>query len=45
VLAEQAFIDAGAIASSNRATNGVSVGLLYVTSPQNFPDIAAQLAQ
>ncbi|KAJ7328492.1 hypothetical protein DFH08DRAFT_926132 [Mycena albidolilacea] len=27
VLAEQAFIDAGAIASSNRATNGVSVGL------------------
>ncbi|KAJ7159597.1 hypothetical protein C8R46DRAFT_1286964 [Mycena filopes] len=28
VLAEEAFIDAGAIASSNRATNGVSVGLL-----------------
>ncbi|KAJ6459655.1 hypothetical protein C8R45DRAFT_554147 [Mycena sanguinolenta] len=27
VLAEQAFLDAGAIASSNRATNGVSVGL------------------
>ncbi|KAJ7088373.1 hypothetical protein B0H15DRAFT_949553 [Mycena belliarum] len=27
VLAEQAFINAGAIASSNRATKGVSVGL------------------
>ncbi|KAJ7152428.1 hypothetical protein C8R46DRAFT_1121215 [Mycena filopes] len=27
VLAEEAFLDAGAIASSNRATNGVSVGL------------------
>ncbi|KZV76407.1 hypothetical protein PENSPDRAFT_646179 [Peniophora sp. CONT] len=27
VLAEQAYLDAGAIASSNKATNGVSVGL------------------
>jgi len=27
VLAEQAFLNAGAIASSSRATNGVSVGL------------------
>jgi hypothetical protein len=30
VLAEQAFLNAGAIASSNRATNAASVGLLYV---------------
>lgn len=36
VEAEQAFLDAGAIASSNRATNGVSVGLLCVSPPPSF---------
>jgi len=45
VLAEQAFLDAGAIASSNRATNGVSVGLFKNKVLKLFGTMVALQAQ
>ncbi|KAJ7111255.1 hypothetical protein C8R44DRAFT_933400 [Mycena epipterygia] len=45
VEAEQAFLDAGAIASSNRATNGVSVGLFKNKVLKLFGTMVALQAQ
>ncbi|KAJ7160623.1 hypothetical protein C8R43DRAFT_1233814 [Mycena crocata] len=45
VLAEQAFIDAGAIASSSRAKNGVSVGLFKNKVLKIFGTMVALQAQ